>query len=174
MSALCVYNPFRERISLQEKKEKEEKRFFLFFFGQTPSSENDLLLWSLVRAFLVLMPSILNKKVHLFTKDELSCLLCWKLWQVACRVLSVNTTSCNYLLICGDILPSSVASSSVFNFTQQLVWYLAIWGQCCLTLKCTEALVLIIVAIQSDSDSKDLLPRLTLCIYQYWGVVDSM
>lgn len=86
---VCVHNPFCERIPLQEnmkdfvfltlylKKERKKKK------------KKDLLWWSLVRAFLVLTPSISNKKVHLSTKASVCCgdffynsvNVLWKKWQ---------------------------------------------------------------------------------------------
>ena len=53
--------------SLQEKVKGP------FFFCHPVVKKTDLLLWSLVCAFLVLMPSISNKKVHLFAKVLLVC-----------------------------------------------------------------------------------------------------
>lgn len=60
---VCVHNPFCERISLQEKMKD-----FFFFLSPCSLKKKKMLLWSLVRAFLVLMPSISNKKVHLLPK----------------------------------------------------------------------------------------------------------
>ena len=54
-------------------KELPSGKKFFFLSPCSLKEKKDLLLWSLVRAFLVLTPPISNKKVHLSTKPLLLC-----------------------------------------------------------------------------------------------------